>query len=605
MLKVMIAEDDLMMADMLEDVLVDGGYEVCGIARTVEKGVELGERHKPDLAVLDLRLAGGGLGTEIASPLNRQGLGVLYATGNVGHASLTKADGEACLGKPYRPEDVVRALKIVEEIVTTGEASKPFPKGFYVLRRPPPSDKGPDAGNGESAEIRRLRRQQAALAGFGSFALGEPDLAKILTEAARVCAEGLEVPFCKVCRYRPDENDLLVEAGVGWHPGVIGHVVSEANESSPQGRAFITEEPVICGDLRTDASFVLPSFYADHGIISTVDVVIKKEGQPYGILEVDNPEQHDYDDQDIVFLTGFANVLAEAVNTSKRSAALQGAVNRMQDMLADRDRLLAAKSVVLNEKNLLLREENRLLEEKNVLAQELQHRVRNNLQLVYGMLSKQLQATTDEAGKEGIGAIARRVMTLAQVYDHLLGTGLSRTIDFGNYLSSLCENFRALEAVAYPKVGLTCHNEPVILDLDTVTALGLVVAELIANSYHHAFPDGTGMITVSLVCGNPNEGATLVFSDDGVGFIDSGNSKRHGLGLVRRLMEQVEGSVTLRSDHGTEWTLNFPVPAISSVATSVPAPLPIPVPSPSRKKRPAAATAPPRLPPRRKRSGIT
>ena len=135
MLKVMIAEDDLMMADMLEDVLVEGGYEVCGIARTVEKGVELGERHQPDLAVLDLRLAGGGLGTEIASRLNRRGqLGVLYATGNIGHMGLTKADGEACLGKPYRPEDVVRALKIVEEIVATGEASKPFPRSFYVLK---------------------------------------------------------------------------------------------------------------------------------------------------------------------------------------------------------------------------------------------------------------------------------------------------------------------------------------------------------------------------------------------------------------------------------------------------------------------------------------
>jgi two-component system sensor kinase FixL len=145
MLKVMIAEDDPMMADMLEDVLVKGGYEVCGIARTVEKGVELGERHEPDLAVLDLGLAEGGLGTEIASRLNRKGqLGVLYATGNVGHTSLTKADGEACLGKPYRPEDVVRALQIVSEIVITGEASTPFPPGFYVLR-PTPSDRVEDS----------------------------------------------------------------------------------------------------------------------------------------------------------------------------------------------------------------------------------------------------------------------------------------------------------------------------------------------------------------------------------------------------------------------------------------------------------------------------
>ncbi len=66
---VMIAEDDLYMADMLEEVLVDSGYDVCGIASTVDKAVELGERHKPDLAILDIRLAGGGLGTEIPARL--------------------------------------------------------------------------------------------------------------------------------------------------------------------------------------------------------------------------------------------------------------------------------------------------------------------------------------------------------------------------------------------------------------------------------------------------------------------------------------------------------------------------------------------------------
>jgi two-component sensor histidine kinase len=68
---------------------------------------------------------------------------------------------------------------------------------------------------------------------------------------------------------------------------------------------------------------------------------------------------------------------------------------------------------------------------------------------------------------------------------------------------------------------------------------------------------------VSLIRGNPDQDATLVFSDDGVGFTDAGDSKRHGVGLMRRLMEQVDGSVTLRSDHGTEWTLKFPVPTAS------------------------------------------
>ena len=130
---------------------------------------------------------------------------------------------------------------------------------------------------------------KAALAAFGSFALSERDLNAVLTEAARVCAEGLGVPFCKICRYRQEEEDLLVEAGVGWHQGVIGCVVSRADQSSPQGRAFVTGKPVISGNLQADTSFILPAFYGEHGIISTVDVVIrKKTGDPYGVLEIDS-----------------------------------------------------------------------------------------------------------------------------------------------------------------------------------------------------------------------------------------------------------------------------------------------------------------------------
>ena len=138
MTKVMIAEDDLLTADMLRDTLVENGYEVCGIASTVDKAVELGERHNPDLAILDIRLAEGGLGTEIPARIkNACPMGVLYASGHVGKLGLTKADGEALLTKPYRPEDVIRALKIVQQIVSTDGASRQFPKGFSVLDTSP------------------------------------------------------------------------------------------------------------------------------------------------------------------------------------------------------------------------------------------------------------------------------------------------------------------------------------------------------------------------------------------------------------------------------------------------------------------------------------
>ena len=78
-----------------------------------------------------------------------------------------------------------------------------------------------------AAKVAKLLRQQAAVAGFGSFALRQTDLLKVLTEAAKVCAEGLSVPFSKVCEYRPKENDLLIVAGYGWKAGLVGHVVPE------------------------------------------------------------------------------------------------------------------------------------------------------------------------------------------------------------------------------------------------------------------------------------------------------------------------------------------------------------------------------------------
>jgi CheY-like chemotaxis protein len=134
MLKVLIAEDDLMIADTAEEILVECGYEVCGIARTVAEGIALGLRHKPALALIDLRLADGGLGTEIATQLGNLGrLGVLYATGNVSHLMMSAANGDACLSKPYSSADLQRSLEIVADMVATGTASPPFPRGFHVL----------------------------------------------------------------------------------------------------------------------------------------------------------------------------------------------------------------------------------------------------------------------------------------------------------------------------------------------------------------------------------------------------------------------------------------------------------------------------------------
>src|SRR4051794_26838047 len=91
-------------------------------------------------------------------------------------------------------------------------------------------------------QIEKLLMRERALARFGTFAFSEPKLENILSEAARVCAECLNVPFAKICKYRQSENDLLVVAGHGWHSGVVDYAISVANETSPQGRAFSSGE---------------------------------------------------------------------------------------------------------------------------------------------------------------------------------------------------------------------------------------------------------------------------------------------------------------------------------------------------------------------------
>ena len=387
--------------------------------------------------------------------------------------------------------------------------------------------------------VGRLLHRSHALATFGTFAFQEPDLQTVLTEAARVCAECLDAPFSKICKFQPHEIDLLVVARYGWNDGVVGFAISVADETSPQGRAFTTGKPQLGPNIDLMNTYALPSFYSEHGVLSTVDVLVAaRTGAPFGVLEVDSQISDAFDEHDIDFLTGFANVLAEAVATSARSEDLRNTILRMEE----------------------------LIQEKETRSQELKHRVRNSLHLVYGLLTSELNNDHSNDSILAFRVIALRVMGLAQVCDHLLGVGMTKIINFGDYVGALCDNLRELYGAV--DIKLECTVQPVRVDLDTATALGIIITELVNNAYLHAFPDGAGEISVALRV-TPS-GASLSIADNGIGFVEV-ETKRRGMGLVRRLVRQVDGILTLQSAGGSKWTIALAADAITPAAAYVPA----------------------------------
>ena len=387
--------------------------------------------------------------------------------------------------------------------------------------------------------IEKLLRQQAAIAEFGSFAFGEKELSKILDRACKLCAELLGVEYSKICEYRTAKKHLIVVAGYGWRDGVIGYIYANTDRESPQVCAFESLQPVIttAKDLK---SFALPRFYADHGVISTLDVVIKGKHGPFGVLEIDSMSKHEFDVYDIAFLTSFSNILAEAINSAKKTQSLRNTIKK-------RDQLI--------------REKNELIEQKTLLAAEVHHRVRNNLQIIHGMLVSRIGelGADQDASHVTLRKIASRVMAMAHVYDQLLVSGGEQGISVSTYLDALIVEIVEIYGALRPGVVLTKALEDIELNLDRASVLGLITTELVTNAYMHAFPDGAGEIEISLKKAPGQRAALLTVQDNGIGFDELKQSKRTGVKLVKMLVRQIEGDIKISTKSGASFIVDIPL----------------------------------------------
>ena len=195
----------------------------------------------------------------------------------------------------------------------------------------------PDVDSGEAAFL----RQQDVLARFGELALRSEDLDEILTEACRLVGEALGTDLAKVLQLQADGMTLLVRAGVGWKPGVVGQVTVRAEKDSSEGYALQTGKPVVSNDINGEVRFHYAQFLRDNGVKALVNVAIGKgSGSPFGILQVDSRVPRQFGDREVNFLRGYANLLGAAVDRIRGVEELRST----QATLQERDALLSQSS---------------------------------------------------------------------------------------------------------------------------------------------------------------------------------------------------------------------------------------------------------------------
>ncbi len=201
------------------------------------------------------------------------------------------------------------------------------------------------------------------------------------------------------------------------------------------------------------------------------------------------------------------------------------------------------------------------LQEKEILLKEIHHRVKNNMQVVTSLLSLQSEKITDMAAKDAFTEAQNRVRSMSLVHEVLYQSGSLNKIDMQSYLEKLSDQMHYMFYGNSISVQVSAYN--LELEIQYVVPLGLIVTELLTNSLKHAYGDMKNGIFRIEVEQSPDRGIKATIEDNGKGIpedTDLNNLNSLGLLLVKDLIEeQLEGSWSLDTSHGTRWTIEWKI----------------------------------------------
>lgn len=388
-------------------------------------------------------------------------------------------------------------------------------------------------------KLKERARQQAIVAEFGQKALIEKNLYKLFNLAVKILVSTLDIDLAKILELSPDGEKLKLVAGVGWRAGYVGHETVDAYEKSQAGYTLMNTKPVIVEDLRTETRFQGPKLLLDHNVISGMSVIIQGINGPYGILGAHCKNYRVFSDDDINFLQSIANILASVLVQKKIETELMKSEENLR------------KEFEISKNT---------LREKEVLLKEIQHRVKNNLQIILSLIALSKRNISDEKAKQILNDFQVRIKSMALIHEILYQSENFNSVDLSVYLKKLAENIFRSYQTQIKKIKLDVSIQSIILDLSRSINCGLILNELLTNALKYAFINmDNGILSIKVFKSNESI-IHLEVKDNGVGNItqeEFENSDTLGFKLVRALTKQLEANLIFDSTNGIFIKISF------------------------------------------------
>ena len=462
-----------------------------------------------------------------------------------------------------------------------------------------------------------LLKQQTVFARFGELALKSDDLDQILMEACRLAGEALGTDLAKVVQLQDDGETMIVRAGVGWGPNVVGVATIKAAEDTSEGHCLRTGEPMISPDIAKETRFIYPPFLIDNGVRAVANVIIigGPDRPPFGVLQIDSRVPREFTESDTLFLRSYANLLAAAVDRIRVTNEGRNKEEQLRLMLQE---TVATRTQELTEANERLKaeaEERGRVEEalRQSLKMEavgqltggLAHDFNNLLAGISGSLQlmsmRVSQGRTAEIGRY-MGAAMTSVERAAALTHRLLAFSRRQTLDpKPTVVNSLIEGMRDMfSRTVGPGVKIETSLAPELWPtLCDPNQLENALLNLVINA-RDAMPDG-GHVTIetsncvladsrglqidSLSGRVPNgEYIALFVIDTGSGMPPAvierafdpffttkpiGQGTGLGLSMIYGFVQQSGGHVLLRSSEGHGTTVAIYLPRYMGVEVGV------------------------------------